>query len=100
MDSAGRLKVASIHNSSRISLLELEANARLAAGPEIEALKQSAELFESYSVKFFACKDGLNFENYTDMKILRREREALCEDKTHAEFARKLLNEKVIRKHV
>ena len=44
-------------------------------------------------VKFFVRKNGLNPENYTDMKILRREREALRDVKTYAEFAQELLSE-------
>lgn len=44
-------------------------------------------------VKFLANKNGLNPDDYTELKILRREREALREGKTRAEFAQELLNE-------
>ena len=44
-------------------------------------------------VKFLVRKNGLNPDDYTDIKILRRERDALREGKTHAEFAQELLNE-------
>ena len=44
-------------------------------------------------VQFLARKNGLNPDDYTELKILRREREALREGKTRAEFAQELLNE-------
>ena len=44
-------------------------------------------------VQFLARKNGLNPDDYTEMKILRREREALREGKTRAEFAQELLHE-------
>ena len=44
-------------------------------------------------VRFLARKNGLNLDYYTEKKILLREREALREGKTRAEFAQELLNE-------
>ena len=44
-------------------------------------------------VQFLARKNGLNPDDYTELKILRREREVLREGKTRAEFAQELLSE-------
>ena len=44
-------------------------------------------------VRFIANKNGLNLDYYTEKKILLREREALREGKTRAEFARELIDE-------
>ena len=44
-------------------------------------------------VRFLARKNDLDLNNYTDREILLRERNALREGKTRAEFANELLNE-------
>lgn len=48
-------------------------------------------------VRFYAGKNGLNLEDYTDRKILLREREALNSGMTSAEFARLILDEVNVR---
>lgn len=44
-------------------------------------------------VRFYANKNGLNPDNYTDREILLRERKALNSGMTSAEFARLILDE-------
>ena len=44
-------------------------------------------------VRFLARKNDLDLSNYTDREILLRERNALREGKTRAEFANELLAE-------
>ncbi len=41
-------------------------------------------------VRFYARKNGLDMNKYTEREILLREREALREGKTRAEFAQEL----------
>ena len=44
-------------------------------------------------VRFYANKNGLNLDDYTDKKILLRERDALNEGKTYEQFRAELLDE-------